>query len=312
MTTGGQGPNDEPEQGDDRPRPGGTPPPPPPGNYPPPPPPGGYPPPDPPPGNYPPPPPGGYPPPPGPGGGYPPPPPPGNYPPPQGGYPPPPGSYPPPPPAYDSGYGQPGPGSGLRVGDAISYGWRKFSGNALSWVVLMLIAGAIQALLNWAFASGNNAVSVIGGLVSIIVGYLLQAAFVTGALQETDGTKPSIGSFFQIRNVGAVIVASFLIGVLATVGLILCIIPGVIAIFLTFWTLQFVIDQNRDPIGAIKSSYQAISSNWGTLLLLALALFGLNILGAIPFGLGLLITVPLSIIASTYAYRVTVGGPVAP
>ncbi|PTR24107.1 putative membrane protein [Rhodococcus sp. OK519] len=310
MTSGGQDPNQNPEGGNNEPQQGGTPPPP--GNYPPPP--GGTPPP-PPPGNYPPPP-GSYPPPPGPGGGYPPPPgnypPPGSYPPPQGGYPPPPGSYPPPPPAFDSGYGQPGPGAGLSVGAAISYGWSKFSANALSWVVLMLIAAVIQGLLNWAFSSSNNAVSLIGGLISIIVGYLLQAAFVTGALQETDGTKPSIGSFFQIRNVGAVIVACFLVGVLTTVGLILCIIPGLIAIFLTSWTLQFVIDQNQDPIGAIKSSFGAISSNWGTLLLLALALLGINILGAIPVGLGLLITVPLSIITITYAYRVTVGGPVAP
>ncbi|CAM3027362.1 Glycerophosphoryl diester phosphodiesterase membrane domain-containing protein [Prescottella defluvii] len=198
------------------------------------------------------------------------------------------------------------------MGDAISYGWRKFSGNALSWVVMMLIAAVIQGLLNWAFASSNNAVTFIGGLISIVVGYLIQAAFVTGALHETDGTKPAIGSFFQIRNMGAVVVACFLVGVLTTVGLILCIIPGLFAIFLTWWTLQFVIDQNQDPIGAIKSSFRAISSNWSPLLLLALALLGINILGAIPFGLGLLVTVPLSIIASTYAYRVTVGGPVAP
>jgi uncharacterized membrane protein len=46
--------------------------------------------------------------------------------------------------------------------------------------------------------------------------------------------------------------------------------------------------------------------------LLALALIGINILGAIPLGLGLLITVPVSAIASTYAYRVVSGGEVAP
>ena len=56
----------------------------------------------------------------------------------------------------------------------------------------------------------------------------------------------------------------------------------------------------------------AISSQAGTLFLLALALIGINILGAIPLGLGLLVTVPLSIIASTYAYRVVSGGGVAP
>jgi uncharacterized membrane protein len=44
---------------------------------------------------------------------------------------------------------------------------------------------------------------------------------------------------------------------------------------------------------------------------LALALFGLNIVGAIPIGLGLLVTIPVTMIAGTYAYRVTVGGRVA-
>ncbi|WP_430335286.1 hypothetical protein [Rhodococcus sp. ACT016] len=176
----------------------------------------------------------------------------------------------------------------------------------------MLIAGIIQGLLNWAFNDRDTFVtSVVGTLVITIVGYLLEAAFVTGALQETDGTKPSIGSFFQLRNVGAIIVACFLVGVLTTVGFILLIIPGLIFVFLSWWTLQFVIDQNQDPLTAIKSSFGAISSNWGTLLLLALALIGLNILGLIPLGLGLFITVPMTIIASTYAYRVTVGGPVS-
>jgi len=199
------------------------------------------------------------------------------------------------------------------VGDAISYAWRKFAGNALSWVVLMLIAGIIQGLLNWAFNDRDSfATNVIGTLVIAIVGYLLQAAFVTGALQETDGTKPSIGSFFRLRNIGAVIVACFLVAVLTTVGLILLIIPGLIVMFMTWWTLQFVIDRNQDPITAIKSSFGAIASDWGTLLLLALAMIGLNILGLIPLGLGLFITVPMTIIASTYAYRVITGGRVEP
>ncbi|RVW00912.1 DUF2189 domain-containing protein [Rhodococcus spongiicola] len=283
MTTGGQDPNQNPEDGNgnDVPQAGGTPPPPP--------------------GAYPPPPPGGYPPPPG---AYPPPPP--------GGYPPPPGNYPPPPPAFDSGYGQAGPGSALRVGDAIKYAWRKFSGNPVPWVGLFVIFVVVEILLNVAF-SGNTsaAVGLAGFLITGIVGILFQAAFVSGALQETEGTKPSIGSFFQFPNVVAVIVAAFLVSVLTWIGFFLLIIPGVIAAFLTWWTLQFVIDGHLDPIKAIGSSVRAIVSNLGTLLLLALALVGLNILGAIPLGLGLFITMPITIIASTYAYRVTVGGPTA-
>ena len=47
-------------------------------------------------------------------------------------------------------------------------------------------------------------------------------------------------------------------------------------------------------------------------LLLILALAAINLVGAIPCGLGLLVTMPVSVIALTYAYRVLTGGPLSP
>ncbi|WP_037142367.1 membrane protein [Rhodococcoides fascians] len=292
--------------------------PPPPGNYPPPP--GNYPPP---PGNYPPPP-GSYPPPPGnyppPSGAYPPPP--GNYPPPPGSYPPPPGNYPPPPGNYPPSPGYGGQGYGghgvglpptLNVGDALSFGWNKFKDNAGVWIGIVVIAAVVQVILNLVFGrSGNSGDvsalfgiwSIIGTVVSAIVGYIINAAFIRGALHEVDGNKPAIGSFFQFANVASIIIASVLVAIMVLVGFVLLVIPGLVLTFLSWWTLQFVIDRNEDAVAAIKSSFRAISSNAGQLFLLALAIIGINILGAIPCFLGLLVTIPISAIASTYAYRI--------
>lgn len=262
-------------------------------------------------------------------GGYPPPPQGGGFPPPPGGnYPPPPGSYPPPPPgdhpggAFGGGFG-PGPAQ-LSVGDAISYGWRKFSQNPGVWIIVMLVAFVIQAVLSWIFNGGSFSYSfddgasafgvwsIIGNIVTAVVGYIIQAAFVRGALSEVDGRKPAFGTFLQVGAVGAVILAGLLVGIATSIGLVLCILPGLVIAFLTWWTMQFVVDRNQDAITAIKSSYKAVTSNAGTLILLALALVGINIVGALLCGLGLLVSVPVSIIASTYAYRITTGGPVAP
>lgn len=299
MTTGGYDPNQNPEEG----RPGQPYGQPPQGNNPPPPQgPGGYPPP---PGNNPP---GSYPPP--PQGNYPPPPQ-GNYP--QGGYPPPPGNYPPPPPFQQPQQG--GPGSGqISVGDAISYSWKKFSENALVWVGIALVAGLISIVIQLIFgnsltvdASGEFSFSVLGTIgffVSTIVGYLINAAFIRGALHEVDGNKPAFASFFQFTNVAAIVIASIIIGIASTIGLVLFIIPGLAVVFLTWFTLQFVIDQDQEPIDAIKSSFNLVKNNAGPLLLLALAFVGINILGAIPCGLGLFVTGPMTLIGSTYAYRV--------
>lgn len=266
-------------------------------------------------GNYPPP--GSYPP---PGGSYPPPggnyPPPGGNPPP-GSYPPPPGNYPPPPGNYGaSGFGNTGLPQTVGVGDAISFGWNKFKDNAGVWVGIVLIAAVIQIVLNFVFRGSDDSVvfslwSVIGTLVTTIVGYLINAALIRGALHEVDGNKPAIGSFFQFANVASIIIASIIVGIAVTVGFVLLIIPGIIVTFLTWWTLQFVVDRNEDAISAIKSSFRAISSNAGPLFVLALALVGINILGVIPCGLGLLVTIPITIIASTYAYRIVLSNTAA-
>ena len=240
-------------------------------------------------------------------------------------YPPQGGNYPPPPGGFGSGgFGAPGP-TRLSVGDAISFGWRKFSANPGVWIVFVVVALLVQALINgifngfdvavqdtddFTFTSAFSAAGLIGSVVSAIVGYLLQAAFVRGALSEVDGQKPALGTFLQFGPIGAVILTGLLVGIGTSVGLVLCILPGLVFAFLTWWAMPFVVDRNQDAITAIKSSFTAIKSDAGTLILLALALIGINILGALLCGLGLLVSIPVSIIASTYAYRITTGGPV--
>jgi len=215
-------------------------------------------------------------------------------------------------------------GTALSVGDAIRYGWDRFKVNAWTWIGAVVIAAIIQGVLNTFF--GNRSAFrvdtfgqslwtvgwIIGSIVTVVVGYLINAAFVRGALHEVDGQRPSLGSFFRFTNVANVILAGILVGVVTAVGLILFVIPGLIVGFLSWWTLQFVIDRHESAIEGFRSSFRAISSQAGRVFLLALALIGINILGAIPLGLGLLITVPVSTIASTYAYRVVSGGEVAP
>ncbi|OZD43051.1 MULTISPECIES: hypothetical protein [unclassified Rhodococcus (in: high G+C Gram-positive bacteria)] len=254
--------------------------------------PGGYPPPQ---GGYPPPPQGNYPPP--PQGGYPPP---GNYP------PPPQGNYPPPP-----SFGESPMPTQLSVGSAIGYGFEKFKQNALVWIGIVLIAAIIQGVLNFVLTSDNFVLSLIFSVIVGVVALLIQAALVRGALHEVDGIKPAFGSFFQFNNVFAIVIAGVLVGIATGIGYILLVIPGLVVTFFTWWTFQFVIDRGDEPIPAIKASAKAIASNGGTIFVLALALFGLNIVGAILLGIGLLVTIPITIIAGTYAYRVTVGGRVA-
>jgi len=209
----------------------------------------------------------------------------------------------------------------LSVGEAISYGWSKFSKNPGVWIAFMIIAFLVQGLIQWIFNGFRGQPSefgdwltisaAIGSIISALVGHIIQAGYVRAALSEIDGQKPALGTFLQVPF-GTVIIAGILVTLGTSIGLVLCILPGLFVAFVTWWTMQFVVDRNQDAVTAIKSSYRAITSNAGQLLLLVLALLGINIVGALLCGLGLLVSIPVSIIAATYAYRITTGGQVSP
>ncbi|WP_110883566.1 hypothetical protein [Mycolicibacterium wolinskyi] len=317
--------------------------PPPPGNYPPPPE-GGYPPP-PPPGGYPPPPQqGGYPPPP-PGAGYPPPPPPQH-----GGYPPPPppgapGAYPPPP----GGYGQPGgyppaggpgfgPGAGYSVGEAFSWAWNKFTKHPaellVPTLVFGLIYGALQGIIqlisssfattetssygdygysaSYSMGTGGIVVSIIGGLVMLVVMAVIQSAYIGGMLDIANGAPVTIGSFFKPRNVGNVIIASVVSGIIVGIGILLCVIPGIIAMIMLMFTTVAVLDRNVSGIEGITTSFNIAKANFGPVALTWLVTIAIAIVGVLACLVGLLVAYPLISLITVYAFRKLTGGQVAP
>ncbi|MGL4306805.1 MAG: hypothetical protein ACRCSF_11700 [Mycobacteriaceae bacterium] len=204
-------------------------------------------------------------------------------------------------------YGSPAPGP-FDMGQAISYGFNKFKENALFWVVSILVVAIVSIVLN-ALANSIDSffISLAAGVILGVGGAIVGAAFVQAALSEVDGIKPTFASLLEVKNIGAVVVAAIVLNIATTIGFILLIIPGIIVAFLTHWTIQFVVDQNHDAITAIKSSVSIISDNVGALLPLALVLVLINLGGALLCGLGLLVTVPLTIITSSYAYRIFTG-----
>lgn len=266
------------------------------------------------------PPPGAYPP---PSGAYPPPA--GGYPPPAGGYPPPPGSYP----GAAGGYGgQPGyAGPAFGVGDAISYGWRRVTSNLGPWILVALIFLAVNIAWSWitggfdqlqdqfdysdtnfAALGGLTFTSVLLGIVGTAIGYLITAFFTRGALDEVDGRRPDVAAFFRIGNVLNVLLAALIVGILSGIGFFLCVLPGLAMLLFSAFVYYVALDQGVDAITAIRTSFSLVAKNFGQVFLLLLALVGINILGAIPCGLGLFVTIPLSYVAVGFAYRRLTGG----
>ena len=238
-----------------------------------------------------------------------------------GSFDPPPENATPPPPGggYQPPVGEPKPFSAT---DAIGYGWKKFSEN----VGPILIATFILIAVSIVFSLIDNSVTgesrgsgwmnlSLGGVffqvLSTVVGYILGAAIIRGALDVTEGKKFNLAEAFSTLPYGNVIITSLLIAVLQVIGFFLLILPGILVAFLTIFALYFVVDKNQSPIEAITSSAKLVRAHIGDTLLLLVLSIVVIIAGVVAICVGLLVAVPVVILATAYAYKKFLGEPVA-
>jgi uncharacterized membrane protein len=134
----------------------------------------------------------------------------------------------------------------------------------------------------------------------------------SGCLDIADGKPVTIGSFFKPRNLGGAILAALLVAIGTWIGLILCIIPGIVFGFLAMFAIPFVVDRSLSPVGSIKASIATVRSNVGGALLSWLVQIAAILVGEFLCLVGLLVGFPVALLVLTYTYRKLSGGQVVP
>ena len=121
--------------------------------------------------------------------------------------------------------------------------------------------------------------------------------------------KPEVGDLFKVDGYGPYILASMLFVLGFDVGLILCIVPGII-FAATFGFYGFVIVERGDGVGwstRCKASADLTRGNRWQLFGLGLVLLLINVVGLLACGVGLIFTLGITIIAWAYIYRALSG-----
>lgn len=205
------------------------------------------------------------------------------------------------------------------AGACIRFGWETFKKRPWFFVG----TGVLIAIISWAisFLSGSSAVAfgneTTGGVLSFIVSFILQTFLGMGIIAlylkaHTDVMGAQVGDLWHPEPFLKYIGATILMSIVVMIGFVLLIIPGIIASLVLMFTTYLVIDKNLGPIEAIQESRRITKGHLGKLFIFALALIGINILGAICLGVGLLVSMPVSSLAIVQAYRVLSAGAAAP
>jgi uncharacterized membrane protein len=180
-------------------------------------------------------------------------------------------------------------------------------------LLIAIVIIAVQLVFGFiGQVSGSFVVSLFFQLIGWIIGMILTMGLFRAALAVVDGRIPEVSMLFETEGLGSFIVAAILFGLMVWVGLILCIIPGII-LFLVFMFYGFIIVENPNigPTDALKKSQEITRGRLGELFVFGLAIFGINFVGALLCGVGLLFTYGISYIAVAYAYKTLRGEPVA-
>ncbi len=99
------------------------------------------------------------------------------------------------------------------------------------------------------------------------------------------------------------LICSTIYGLIILTGLMLFIIPGIIWAIKYGFSPYIIIDEDVNPIDALKKSACITRGAKGNLFLLGLVLLGINILGLLALIVGVIITIPMTIAALTFLYQ---------
>jgi uncharacterized membrane protein len=178
----------------------------------------------------------------------------------------------------------------VRTGAWISEGWRIVSGDLVNFAIMTLIFG------------------VVSGVVPVILQGAMMAGMHIVCMKKIVGARTEIGDLFKGFNYFVpTLVAAVLISVFAGIGMILCIVPGLVVLAATSFTYLLIVDRRMDFWPAMQASHEIVKKNYVGFTLFILALACINILGMLACLIGLLVTIPLQMAAITVAYREIVG-----
>jgi len=208
-----------------------------------------------------------------------------------------------------------GPAMQFSPGDTIRYGWETFKKRPWFFVGATLVIAIVYALASGISSGIDSAVggsaeepTVIGGIVNYGLGTLISmgvTAFYLAAHDNPDTAELSMLWHPQPfwKFLGATVLTTLAI----VVGFMLLIVPGIIAMLLFMFSTFVVIDQGLGPIEAMKESMRISEGNRWPLLGFVCLLFLILIAGALVFGVGLLVAMPIATLAFAHAYRVLSG-----
>lgn len=195
---------------------------------------------------------------------------------------------------------------GFSIGEVLAFGWESWKKNWALFLGISLFAFIVplipQALIMMLSEEAVVA-SFLLGVIHFILTVISHLGLLTVALKAARQERFTFGDFFSKIHLFPSYLLGKIIYILSVAfGLIFLIIPGIIiALKFNLWPF-YVLDHSYSARESLKVSNRVVYGAKWDLFLFGISVLIINILGLLAFGIGFLITWPVSLIAWSKVY----------
>jgi hypothetical protein len=196
----------------------------------------------------------------------------------------------------------------LAIGEAVRFGWDTMKSHFLFFigllVVVFIVVGVPNGIAGVAQAQNSTAIALAFNLIGFVLNLIVGLGIIRITLKFADGQPTEFGDLFSATSFFfSYLIASILFGLMVSIGLILLVVPGIILGVIFYFYQYAIVDRGLGPIESLQRSSELTRGVRWDLFLFMLLLFGINLLGGLALGIGLLVTIPTTTVALAHAYR---------
>ncbi len=189
--------------------------------------------------------------------------------------------------------------------EALRFGWNTFKARPWVFIGAAALLMVISMIFNKLTQGRQDMLTFVIAIIGTLVQWWLFIGFTRMTLHAHAGMPVAIKTLFgeSWKTLLQYAIIAILSGILVAIGLILLIVPGIIVYTMIALAPFFLLERGMKAIDAMKESRKVTEGHRMNLFLFVLLLAGLNILGALALWIGLLITIPVSLLAFVYVFK---------
>lgn len=201
---------------------------------------------------------------------------------------------------------------------AIKFGFNTTKKNLKFFIPLALIIIIIDFLPSYLInqiEGGNRSLIFLINFLGAVLTTIVSIGFLKISLKFIDNQQANLTDLFSSWNSYLLVikywVGSVVFGLIVLLGILLLVVPGIIwAIKLQYYSF-LIVEKKMGPIEALRESWQVTRGVKWNLFLFGILLGLINVLGFLALIVGLLVSIPTTMLAQAYVFRKLVSKSVA-